>query len=213
MATTLQEEFWQSEFGKSYTERNKYNTPQMVDVFYKKLYGVSFSEMVKDFFENIKINNILEVGCNSGNQLISLQSLGYNNLYGIDIMPYAVEKAKEYTKNINIIQGSAFDIPFKDAYFDLAFTDGVLIHINPKDIHTAMKEIYRVSKKYIVGIEYFEKDYVGIEYRGEKDKLWKGNFSKMYLDLFPNLKLVKEKFYPNLENPKNIDTMFLLEKV
>ena len=41
---------------------------------------------------------------------------------------YAVEKGKENTKGINIIQGSAFDLPYKDNYFDLVCTNGVLIH-------------------------------------------------------------------------------------
>lgn len=212
MGKTVQEEFWQSEFGRNYTERNQFQTPEAVDELYNKFYGVTWTEMVRDFLGDVEINNILEVGCNSGNQVNALQSLGYNNLYGIDIMPYAVEKSKEYTKNINIIQGSAFDIPYRDNYFDLVFTDGVLIHISPNDISRAMKEIYRTSKKYIMGLEYFAKDHTVIEYRGEKDRMWKGNFSQIYLDLFPNLKVRKEKFYPYLDNDKNVDVMFLLEK-
>jgi len=61
--------------------------------------------------------------------------MGFTNLYGIELQWYAVEKAKEYTKGINIIQGSGFDIPFKDGYFDLVITNGVLIHIAPKKIY------------------------------------------------------------------------------
>jgi len=67
---------------------------------------------------------ILEVGCNVGNQLRMLQRMGFNNLYGIELQQYAIEKAKALTKRINIIHGVADDIPFKDGYFDMVFTSG-----------------------------------------------------------------------------------------
>jgi len=52
---------------------------------------------------------------------------------------------------VNLIQGSVFDIPFKDKYFDMVFTAGVLIHVSPSDIKKVLKEIYRCSTKYIWG--------------------------------------------------------------
>ncbi len=211
MTATLQEKFWAEDFGEEYTDRNLYNTPQLLDEFYGKLFGVARSAMNQEFLGDLQINNILEAGCNTGNQLNLLQHQGFKNLYGIDIQPYAVAKAKEFTKGINIIEGSLFDIPFKDNYFDLVFTAGVLIHISPDDIVKAMREIYRTSKKYIWGYEYFKEEYEPIEYRGNTDRLWKGNFRKMYQELFPDLVLVKEKFYPYLEGG-NVDTMYLLEK-
>ncbi|MFH1583272.1 MAG: methyltransferase domain-containing protein, partial [Candidatus Falkowbacteria bacterium] len=113
-----QEKFWSSKFGEDYTKRNIYD-PKSLDKLYKNQFGVTKSEMNKEFLGNLKINNVLEVGCNIGNQLNFLQKNKYKNLYGIEILDYAVEEAKNLTKNINIIQGSAFDIPFKDNYFDL----------------------------------------------------------------------------------------------
>ena len=155
---------------------------------------------------------ILEVGCNVGNQLRLLQKQGYKNLYGIEIMPSAVEQAKQLTKEINIIQGSAFDLPFKDNYFDLVFTSGVLIHIHPDDMKKAMAEIVRASKKYIWGFEYYADTLTSINYRGHTDRLWKTNFSKLFLDQFPNLKLVREKKSPYLANARQVDAMYLMEK-
>ena len=61
---------------------------------------------------------ILEVGSNVGSQLNGLQKIGFKNLYGIEIQQSAVEISKQNTTNINIIKGSAFDIPFKDSYFN-----------------------------------------------------------------------------------------------
>ena len=210
MKSTTQEKFWSSKFGAKYLERNKFSDKEL-DQLYVNNFGISRSKLNKEFLSKLKLKNILEVGCNIGNQLAMLQGQGFKNLYGIEIFPKAVQEAKLHTKNINIIQASVFDIPFKDGYFDLVFTAGVLIHINPKDIKEAMKEIYRVSNKYIWGYEYYNPEYISIDYRSNKARLWKGDFSKMYLDLFPDLKIVKSRRLKYL-NGDNTDEMFLLKK-
>jgi len=207
---TLQEKFWQSKFGRDYIKRNFFSNREM-DRLYVKNYGVSRSEMNRKFLGNLRIKNVLEVGCNAGNQLALLQKQGFKNLYGIEIYDKAVELSRTRLKNVNIIWDSVFDIPFKDNYFDLVFTSGLLIHISPKDIKKAMKEIYRVSKKYIWGFEYYNDEYISIDYRGHKNCLWKGNFVKMYLNLFPSLRLVRVEKLKYL-NDNNVDIMFLLKK-
>ena len=210
--STPQEKFWLSKFGKEYWKRNNF-TPSQLDKFYMKNLGVSRSQINKDFIGNLNLKNTLEVGCNIGIQLNMLQKHKHKlgQIYGIELLPEAVEIAKTNTKNCNIIQGSAFDILFKNNYFDLVFTSGLLIHISPKDIQRALKEIYRVSKKYIWGYEFYNPKYIPINYRGNKDYHWKGDFAKIYMDLFPDLKLIKEKRYKYL-NGKNVNTAFLLKK-
>ena len=208
---SLKEKFWSSKFGQGYISRNTFD-PKGLDKLYNLNFGISRSKLNKNFLGNLKINNILEVGCNIGNQLGLLQSQGFKNLYGIEIYPEAVELAKTHTKGINIIQGSAFDIPFKDNYFDLVFTAGVLIHINPKDLKKAMDGIYRTSNKYIWGYEYYHPQHVAIDYQGNKNRLWKGDFCQMYLDIFPDLKIVKITKLKYL-NSDNYDEMFLLKKI
>jgi len=99
MIKTEQEKFWSSDFGKKYTDRNIYS-PVELDKFYKKNYGVTRSQMFDDFLGDLKINNVLEVGCNVGNQLRLLQKKKFNNLYGIEIQTEAVERAKKITKEL-----------------------------------------------------------------------------------------------------------------
>jgi len=210
MPDTEQAAFWRSKFGDEYTDRNIYSTEEL-DEFYKKTYNVTATDMYQESLRGLSISSCLEVGSNVGNQLKLLQKLGYQNLYGVEINAYAVQKAKELTKNINIIEGSAFDIPFKDGYFDLVFTAGVLIHIHPDDLRRVMKEIYRVSKKYIRGFEYFSPRYTEINYRGNLNRLWKANFADIYLQEFPALKLVWRKSYKYVDT-ENVDEAFLLEK-
>jgi len=202
---------WMGKFGKEYTDRNVLTLNEM-DEMYRKEFGVTRTEL-NDFFvgELNRDIKVLEVGSNIGNQLLLLQKMGLKNLYGIEINSYAVEFSKSRTKNINIIQGSAFDIPFKDEYFDLVFTSGLLIHIAPSDTKIVIQEIYRCTKEYIWGFEYYADKYTEIVYREKKNLLWKANFPKLYTELFNDLELIKEKRLKYLNND-NIDIMFLLKK-
>jgi pseudaminic acid biosynthesis-associated methylase len=199
------------QFGKEYTDRNLLSLEAMEES-YKRKYGVTRTDLNELFLEGIDRSiRILEVGSNVGNQLLCLQRMGFRNLYGIEPQSYAVELSKSRTRGMNIIEGSAFDIPFKDGYFGLVFTSGVLIHIAPSDIRIAMKEIYRCTREYIWGFEYYADKYTEIEYRGYKNLLWKADFAKLYLELFKDLELVKEQRLKYLDSD-NVDSMFLLRK-
>lgn len=209
---TKQIEFWDGNFGKEYTDRNSFDQKEW-DNFYISTWGKTKLEMNQNLIGHLpKDIKILEVGCNIGLQLDGLQRMGFTNLYGIELQQYAVEKAKEYTRNINLIQGSGFDIPFKDNYFDIVCTNGVLIHIAPENYKSIMGEMVRCSKKYVMGFEYFADEVTPISYRGNKNYLWKANFAKLFIEESKNLKLVKEEFYKYLQS-ENIDCMYLLEKI
>ncbi|KJJ86086.1 Pseudaminic acid biosynthesis-associated methyltransferase [Candidatus Omnitrophus magneticus] len=209
---TKQENIWQGDFGKKYSIRNNF-TPAELDKLYVKTFGFSASKITKSFLGNMNKNiKIIEVGSNVGNQLLLLQKLGFKNLYGIEINEYAVENAKTRSHGINIIQGSAFDMPFKDGYFDVVFTAGVLIHIHPKDVKKVLSEIYRCSGKYIWGYEYYSPVCEEISYRNNKSIMWKADYQSIYMNNFPDLKLVKNEFMKYIDND-NVDVMFLLKKI
>ena len=210
--TTKQMEAWVGDIGKLYTDRNT-RTLRGVELLYLVRYGLYRTQMndlfIGGFDRDIKI---LEVGCNIGNQLEVLQSQGFKNLYGVELQPYAVERAKGRTQGINIIQGSAFDIPFKDNYFDMVFTSGVLIHIAYADLGKVMDEIYRCTKKYIWGLEYYEDTFTLINWREKVDLMWKAPYCQYYLDRFKDLKLIKEQKFPYVGEEQNKDSVFLLSK-
>ncbi|MES2140618.1 MAG: pseudaminic acid biosynthesis-associated methylase [Bacteroidota bacterium] len=209
---TQQIDFWKGNFGKEYTDRNSYSIEDW-DNFYLNNYGKTKIEMNSGFIGNLpKDLKMLEVGCNTGMQLNGFQRMGFRNIYGIELQPYAVEEAKKYTKNINIISGSGFDLPFKDSCFDLVCTNGVLIHVSPNDLPKIMAEMYRCSKKYIFGFEYFAESVTEINYRGHSNYLWKADYAALFMQQFPDLVLVKKEMYPYLDNPNNTDFMYLLEK-
>lgn len=208
---TKQMEEWLGPFGKEYTDRNT-RTQEELDQLYLSNFGVTRKELNVRYLEDIaKDSRILEVGCNVGDQLICLQEQGFTNLYGIELQHYAVNRATKRTNNINIIQGSALDIPFKDGFFDLVFTAGVLIHIAPSEIDTVMKEIYRCSNRYIWGYEYWADEYTTKTYRGKNNLFFKTDFGKKYKELFSDLKLIKEEKLKYNQND-DVDSIFLFEK-
>lgn len=209
---TAQEKIWRTEFGENYNLRNMYSNEEL-DYGYKKTMGISRTEMMQrfvgDFDREIKI---LEVGCNIGIMLVNLQEMGFKNLSGIEIQPKAIEHAYERTSGLNITEASAYEIPFEDNEFDLVFTTHVLIHLDPVKINTALKEIYRCSKKYIFGNEYYAENLTEIKnYNGQNNIAWKRNFSGLYSELFPELDLIKEERYKYLLR-SDTDTAFLFEK-
>jgi ubiquinone/menaquinone biosynthesis C-methylase UbiE len=62
---------------------------------------------------------------------------------GVEPNQYALELARALSVKVGILHGHSFDLPFKDGYFDLVFTAGVLIHIPLEDLPTALSEAYR----------------------------------------------------------------------
>jgi len=203
---------WRGIFGKDYTDRNPQTISEMENLYIKN-FGVRRTELNSEFLEGLsKDMKILEVGCNVGTQLRVLESQGFTNLTGIEVQDYAVGVARNLSPKINFVVGSALNLPFEDNSFDLVFTAGVLIHINPKDLDKVLREIHRVSKKYIWGYEYFSEEYKEIDYRSNKELGWKNDFLGAYMGKFSDLNLLKEKKIDYLDD-SNTDHMFLLKKV
>lgn len=202
---------WSGRFGAEYTSRNNLSAAG-IDTLYKTTVGSTRSEINDRFLVDVaKDARIVEVGTNVGLQLMLLGEAGWVNLWGIELQWGAIDVARRNVPRANIVQANAFDIPFKDGWFDLAFTSGVLIHIGPGERARAMQEIHRLSRRWIWGYEYWSADLKEVSYRGKKNLLWKADYARMYLDLFPDLTLVKEERLKRLVDD-NVDTVFLLEK-
>ena len=113
---------------------------KQLDELYTKDFGVTRETMNMDLIGTLDRQlRILEVGTNSGNQLNVLQKMGFKNLYGIEIIKYALVKAKERLHNVNLIEGSATDIPFKDNFFDLVILQAYLFIFRK----TILQKIFR----------------------------------------------------------------------
>jgi pseudaminic acid biosynthesis-associated methylase len=207
---TKQMEVWSGEFGAEYTERNASEVKD--DELYQQTHGVSRSVLNHEFIGQLPRDaRVLEIGTNIGLQLSRLAADGFTNLWGIELQWRAIDVARQRLPRANIVQSSAFEVPYRDAWFDLVYTSGVLIHLSPNDITKALTEIVRCSRRFIWGFEYWAPAMQEVTYRGHSDLLWKTDYAKLYLDTFPSLKLIKERrLTSNVD--QTIDTMFLLEK-
>ena len=193
-------ETWSGEFGRAYTERNQIDWQRRLPTFRKILDG-------------LELQRVLEVGCNRGHNLRAfLEILGPEaDILGIEPGRYARELARQLSPGFAVLAGSADDLPLKDASADLVFTAGVLIHIAPADLPRALSEIVRVSRRYILAMEYFSEEPVAIHYRGLDEHLWKRDFLADYLKVEPRLRVVKSGF-SGREDGFDDTTWWLLEK-
>jgi len=189
---------WKSNFGVEYTNRNVILPESRIN---------AFRSIIKD----LNINKILEIGCNVGHNLIALSKIGDFKLIGLEPSKYAVLQGRSYSNNISILEGDIFDIPFKNGYFELVFTSGVLIHINLADLPKAIDEMYRVSNKYVLAIEYYSEVESVIPYRGHDNLLWKRDFKKIFVERHPDLKLLRNGFLDR-ENGFDRTHWWLFEK-
>jgi len=204
---------WEGEFGAEYLRRNPRCSFEL-DQLYEERYGITRTKMNERFVGNLSRRmKVLEVGCGGGAQMDCLDDIGFS-VTGIDIYEEVV-KPTGICGTPSLYKMNAEDMSeFKDKEFNLVFTSGLLIHIPPDKLEKVMSEIYRVSQRYIWGFEYFSDSTVPImiPYRGMDNMLWKANYPMLYFLKFNDLMLVDFQLYQHLDNPDNVDAMFLLKK-
>jgi len=146
--------------------------------------------------EGIEPASILEIGSNRGHNLALLSELcGEAQIVGLDPNMKALGIARRTDPSAQIVRGNALEIPFHAGCFDLVITANVLIHIALDDLAAVLEEIHRVSRQYILSIEYFSEEETVIHYRGHDDLLWKRNFPEHYHKQFPELRLLRSGYW------------------
>jgi len=201
---TEQENFWANEFGNDYVIRNSG----------EQLVASNIALFSKIFNHCFPINSVAELGCNIGLNLEALHRINNQfELRGYEINENAALVAKN--KKIADIHNESVAVPLHtDKKFDLTFTKGVLIHINPDMLAQVYENLYELSNRYILICEYYNPTPVSIEYRGHKDRLFKRDFAGEMMQKY-NLKLIGYGFnYQHDHYLTNDDsTWFLLEKI
>jgi pseudaminic acid biosynthesis-associated methylase len=200
--TTDQENFWASDFGSNYIERNS-SEPLLyskVAMWAKMLHAAN----------NVK--SIRELGCNIGLNLVALKRLAPSiELSGYEINEEAAKKASEFNV-ASIVEASILD-KIEEPPVDLTFTAGVLIHINPDHLERVYENLVHGSNRYVLVAEYYNPSPTKIPYRGHEDRLFKRDFAGELIDNY-GLKLVDYGFIYKRDNwaPQDDITWFLLEK-
>jgi ubiquinone/menaquinone biosynthesis C-methylase UbiE len=85
--------------------------------------------------------DILEVGCGTGLILERVAEFA-GRAAGIDLSDGMLAKARE--RGLDVVQGSATELPYDDESFDVVYSFKVLAHV--EDIETAMAEMARVTR-------------------------------------------------------------------
>jgi pseudaminic acid biosynthesis-associated methylase len=202
--TTEQEAFWAGSFGDAYIQRN--NSDQLLA---SNLHF--FSSALKQCG---KVQSSIEFGANIGMNLRALKMLYPGiQLEGIEINATAASELAEVIGKENVHNCSIFDvIPTKQV--DLAFIKGVLIHINPEQLHVVYDRLYAASSRYILVAEYYNPSPVSIPYHGHDDRLFKRDFAGELMDRFTDLELVDYGFAYRRDPsfPQDDITWFLMRK-
>jgi ubiquinone/menaquinone biosynthesis C-methylase UbiE len=140
-------------------------------------------------------DTILEIGCASAPNIAILnEKLPRAKIVGVDINESAINRAMyelRMCNNIHFYNMSMDKMGFADKYFDVTFTDAVLIYIGKDKIVDIMNNIKRITSKAVVFLER-HLDGVGWE-EYYKDGLWYRDYVSLVNEFFPKsmIKLTK----------------------
>lgn len=193
------ERLWEGGFGDEYVDRNRSA-------------GESRASFWRDVMARYKPTNVLEVGCNVGANLRWIAShIPARNVFGVDINLKALAEIRKDLPEVNTVWSQARELPFRDGWFDMVFTVGVLIHQPPEALPVVMAEIVRCSRRYVLCGEYFAEKPIEVPYRKQKGALFKRDFGGLYRSLFPGLHLRQQGFLSQEEGWDDI-TYWILER-
>lgn len=169
-----QEVFWSKKYAENYIKKNaQFDNLLALEAWGKMLASTS------------GIKSFLECGCNIGRNIDSLAKVlpeASKSIIEISEPAFAyVSKRHLLNQKFN---GSILESDLEGS-FDLVYTMGVLIHINPEELMVNLLKIFNYSNKYLLFGEYFNRTPIMIEYQGEKNKLFKRDFGKMVIENFP----------------------------
>ena len=201
---TSQESFWRGQFGDDYSSRN--SGPLLIsakiDMFSKAL-------RMSD-----NTNNILELGANIGLNASALKVLYPGAHYtGVEINETAFQVLSS-NKDVDVAHHCSIYEFMDKQRFELVFTAGVLIHLEPSKLPSVYEKIYELSSRYILVAEYFSPQPDEVLYRGHSGKLFRRDFAGEILDTYTDLTLVDYGFVYRRDRKFNHDDMnwFLMEK-
>lgn len=124
------------DYNRYYEENNRYNSLPTQDTFSIKVYEKIIG-LIRKYID--KNDNVLDIGCGSGNLLKFMKLDGYNNLTGLDPAQKSIDNLLELGIRGKI--GNIYDEIDDDdrGKFDVIILSGVLEHLY--DLNSAMKNL------------------------------------------------------------------------
>jgi pseudaminic acid biosynthesis-associated methylase len=197
--STRLERLWEGDFGDDYVDRNA-----DVDRYRQPFWSALLASH--------RPARVLEVGCNLGGNLRWIaEAIGDEHTYGVDVNRKALAELRARLPGVNGVWSPARDLPFRDRWFDLVFTMGVLIHQPEATLPLVMAEMVRCSRRYVLCGEYFAEQTVEVKYRGHEGALFKRNYGGLFGEMFPELRVVESQFLGREQGWDDV-TVWLFEK-
>lgn len=194
------EELWIGPFGSSYHDRNRN----------EDMIASNVALFARILSRTERVNSIIEFGCGSGANLTALEMLLPRvSLAGIELHPDAADYCRKGTRTIYQQSIREWD---PDAGRDIAFTKGLLIHLEPDTLPDVYDKLYAASDRYVMVAEYYNPQPYSISYRGVENAIHKRDFAGEIMKRF-RLQLVDYGFVSKYDRwPQDDLTWFLMEK-
>lgn len=194
------ESLWEGDFGDDYVDRNRAAYEHR-----REFWTSTMSELGS-------CERVLEVGCNVGGNLRWISGpVDPAGVYGVDVNRKALAELRSVLPDANAVWSPGRELPFRDRWFDLVFTMGVLIHQPEATLPLVMAEIVRTSRRWVLCGEYFSEDTTEVPYRGQEGALFKRDYGRLYGELFPELRLSRSGFLGRDEGWDDV-TWWLFER-
>lgn len=200
---TQQEQLWAGAHTEAYIERS--SGPLLLAA--KTALYAQILAHVRD------VKSVIEFGPNIGLNLQAIRTLLPNvEQTAVEISPAAVEILRK-NQDIEVFNESLLNFQ-PSRTWDLAFTMGVLIHVNPERLSEAYDLLYKASSRYVLLIEYYNPSPMMIMHRGMPDQMFKRDFAREMLGAHPDLNLLEYGFVYHRDPVFPLDdvTWFLFEK-
>ncbi len=97
--------------------------------------------------ETCGYGSAIDIGCGEGFLVAELLACGMDAV-GLDISAVVVERANKRCPK-RFFEGSVLSIPFPEAHFDVVVSTDCMEHLAPSDVPLALREMYRVSSRYV----------------------------------------------------------------
>lgn len=127
--------------------------------------------LLAEFLMKLQFMSLLEVGCASAPNLITItkrfQKAGRQvMLQGVDVNQDAIQQAEKQFNGARFRVNPAHDLFYSDNSVDVILTDMTLIYYDPVMIRKALAEFARVSRHYVVLVEFHHPSFK------QRAKLW-----------------------------------------
>jgi ubiquinone/menaquinone biosynthesis C-methylase UbiE len=147
------------EKNKKQTWENLYSNTEIEEIIQRLEYGLKKPERLFNYYawlklikkNNLKFRRSIEFGCGTGSYSLILKKLGFvDEVYLVDFSEESLKIAKRLFDYFGVkghfIHGDIRDLEFKNKFFDLSFSGGLIEHFEDSQKIKILEEKKRISK-------------------------------------------------------------------